>query len=213
MQPRKCAYCGKLAEKRDKEHVFPKCLYPLSKSKSKVQRLTIPSCNNCNNGWSDDEAHFRNMLLIAGEPNAAVTELWETTANRSFNEVDGYRRVLDLITQMKPIETPTGRRYMVFPGKDQRVVRVLKKIIRGLCYHHQVMLPPISDQQIWVDVLDYVVPQQFLDEMEHHHREADIIKYSFQVMNEPDMDSAWLLTFFERRSFIAIVSPVEITSD
>lgn len=85
-------------------------------------------------------------------------------------------------------------------------MRVVRKIVRGLCYHHHVM-SPVADHQIWADVLKYTIPQQFLDEMEQHHREADIVEYSFQVLNEPEINSAWLLTFFERRTFIAIVSP------
>jgi hypothetical protein len=72
-----CAYCGYRVA-TDREHVFPKSLYPESKASSRVQRLTIPSCNECNNGWSDDEAHFRNVLALAGEPNDSRRELWET---------------------------------------------------------------------------------------------------------------------------------------
>jgi hypothetical protein len=89
-------------------------------------------------------------------------------------------------------------------------MRVVRKIVRGLCYHH--VMSPVADHQVRADVLKYVVPQQFLDEMKHHHREADIVEYSFQVLNEPEISSAWLLTFFERRKFIAIVSPPEHTA-
>jgi hypothetical protein len=32
-----------------------------------VPRITIPACLECNAGLVDDEAHFRNMMLIAGE--------------------------------------------------------------------------------------------------------------------------------------------------
>jgi len=206
MQPKTCAYCGILFTKLDKEHVFPKCLYPASRSKSKVQRLTVPSCNKCNNGWSNDEAHFRNMLLISGEPNDPVIELWQTTVARSFLQVDGRRRARDLVCQMKAISTSNGTQYMVFPAKDLRVVRVLKKIIRGLCYYHHVM-SLVSEDQIWVDVLQYTIPSRFLDQMENHHREKDIVRYDFHVLNEQEIHSAWFLTFFERRTFIALVAP------
>lgn len=40
--------------------------------------------STCNRGWSDDEAHFRSVLLLAGEPNEAVQELWTTKTARSF---------------------------------------------------------------------------------------------------------------------------------
>ncbi|HEU4323645.1 MAG TPA: hypothetical protein VFS21_10900, partial [Roseiflexaceae bacterium] len=205
MKQKKCAYCGTLLKKYDREHVFPKCLYPLSKAKSKVQRLTVPACNMCNNGWADDEAHFRNVLLVSGDPNKVVRELWETTAIRSFHEIDGRKRIADLMRQMRSISTSDGTQTMIFPGKDNRVTRVLRKIVRGLCYYHQ-LTSPILDDKIWVDTFQHAIPQQFLDQMEHHHREEDIVKYSFHVVNESGISSAWIITFFERTTFLAIVN-------
>ncbi len=63
----RCAYCGAAAAKRDleREHVFPRCCYPASRGSSKVQRLTVPACRACNGSWSDDEAHFRSIMVIA----------------------------------------------------------------------------------------------------------------------------------------------------
>lgn len=203
-----CAYCGKPVAKCDREHVFPKCLYPPSKGKSKVQRLTIPACRDCNKGWADDEAHFRNVLLLAGKPNAARRELWETTALRSFDEVDGLKRMQDLIARMKPVKVADSEGHMIFPGQDERVMHVVRKIIRGLCYYHNV-ISPLSDQRIWADVLKYVVPQEFLNQMGYHHREQDIVEYRCQVLNEEGVNSVWLITFFERVTFIGLVSMSE----
>ncbi len=200
MPERTCAYCGKVVGKVDKEHVIPRCLYPSSKSKSKVQRLTVPACRECNASWADDEAHFRNIMVIAGESNAAVRELWNTKTERSFQQVDGKRRLADLVAQMKP----HGERQMVYPGQDPKVMRVIRKIIRGLCHHHGIM-SPVSDEQVWADVLTYVVPSRLLKSMERKHREADIFEYCYDVPGEPDIHSAWLLTFFEQRTFIGIV--------
>jgi len=69
-----CVYCGDEIKKGEREHVFPRCLYPDSKSTSKTQRITVLSCTKCNNGFADDEAHFRNVLTLAGEPNFALKE-------------------------------------------------------------------------------------------------------------------------------------------
>jgi len=207
MKEIQCAYCGKLVTQIDKEHVFPRCLYPPSKTDSKIQRLTVPSCRKCNKGWADDEAHFRNVLALAGKPNAARRELWDTTILRSFKKVDGLRRRKDLLKKMKPVNTNDGRRYKIYPGKDERVLRVVRKIIRGLCYYHNVMFP-VSDERIWVDILKYVVPQEFLDQMKNHHRERDIAEYRYQVLNENEIHSVWLITFFERVTFIGAVESI-----
>ena len=207
MRKKLCAYCGKTLHRGDKdnEHVFLGGLYPQSKDRSKVQRLTIPACRDCNSSWADDEAHFRNILMLAGEPNAVRRELWETTTLRSFDKVDGIRRMNDLIAKMKPVKVDDKERHKVFPGKDERVLRVVRKIIRGLCSHHSVA-SPVSDARVSADVLKYVVPQGLLDEMICHHREKDIVEYRYQVLNEDGINSVWLITFFERVTFIGFVS-------
>jgi len=203
-----CAYCGDGIDKETTEHVFPKCLYPQSRAKSRVPRLTVPACNRCNNSWSDDEAHFRNVLLVSGDPNEAVKEIWNTKALRSFNEVDGHKRVRELLKQMHKVQTSTGERWAIYPASDESVMRIVRKVIRGLCHYHSVM-SPVSDKRVWATVQRYQVPRAFLDEMEHHHREEDIAKYSYCVLNEPPIHSVWLITFYQRRTFIGMVSTLE----
>lgn len=70
-----CAYCGN-GKSGTMDHVVPLALYPPSKATSKLQRITVPACQTCNGSWTDDEPHFRNMMLVAGETNPTVRELW-----------------------------------------------------------------------------------------------------------------------------------------
>lgn len=206
MTKKTCGYCGKTLSNYDMEHVFPKCLYPSPKKQSKVQRLTIPSCNKCNNGWADDEAHFRNVLMVAGEPNSPSREIWDGPVLRSFDEVDGNKRINDLFHLMKPINTDEGIRYMIYPAEDDRVLRVVRKIVRGLCHYHQV-LSPVSDHQVWVEILKYQPPPEYLEtEMEYHHRERDIAEYWYQIFDEGEVHSAWIISFYNRVNFIGRVS-------
>ena len=81
-----CAYCGELATTVD--HVVPSALYPPSKAGSRVQRITVDACGRCNGGWSNDEAHFRNVLLMAAGPNPVTIELWRGPTARSFDQPD-----------------------------------------------------------------------------------------------------------------------------
>lgn len=87
-------------------------------------------------------------------------------------------------------------------------MRIVQKVIRGLCHYHGVM-SPVSDERVWADVLKYKVPQWFLDQMEHHHWEQDIAEYRYQVLNEPPIQLAWLIKFYKRRTFIGMVSTSE----
>jgi hypothetical protein len=201
-----CAYCGIPSDKRDREHVFPKNLYPESKSKTKTQRLTIPACNKCNNSWSDDEVHFRNVLVVAGDsPTPEKTELWSTTIDRSFAEIDGLKRLADLAKQLVAVKHDGVDRHKIFPGKDDRVVRVLKKIVRGLNYFHGINPPP-TEEKIIVDILKYFIPEEFINIMEYHERDEDIVEYRYQLFEDEEFQSVWLITFFKTVTFIAIVS-------
>ena len=105
-----------------------------------------------------------------------------------------------------PTKVAEKGRHIVYPGKDERVLRVIRKIVRGLYHYHRVM-SPVCDNQVWADILKYIMPQKFLDLMENHHREQDIFEYRFAVLNQAEIHSVWLLTFFQRSTFIAGVNP------
>ncbi len=203
-----CAYCGRRFKKGTKDHVIPRCLYPSSKAASTIQRLTVPACEECNNSWSDDEPHFRNMLLLAGEPTRSVRELWETTVRRSFRKRDGRKRLMELLRQMKPVQTPEGERHMVYPGQDARVMRIVRKVVRGLCHYHGLG-SPVSDGRVSADVLKYMVPPEFLKQMDFHDRDPHVFEYGYAVLQEAGIESFWLLTFFELRTFLAWVDMEE----
>jgi hypothetical protein len=169
-----------------------------------VQRITVPSCASCNRGWADDEAHFRNVLLLAGEPNEAVKELWGTTARRSFLQPDGQRRVRDLVDRMVPTKVDGQDRWLIYPGRDDRVVRVLKKTIRGLAHFHGVD-SAVPESRVWVDVMKYRIPEEFAGSMVFQHREPDVCEYWFEAYDDGEQSSLWLLRFFERRLFVGAI--------
>jgi hypothetical protein len=198
-----CAYCGK-AKASTKDHVFPKSLYPASKTSSSVQRLTVPCCKECNNSWSNDEAHFRNILALAGEPNDSRNELWETKIQRSFKEKDAHRRIQDIKDACRLIEVDCKSKHMIFPGEDNRVIRIVKKIVRGLSHEHKI-LSAVPESHVWVDVMKYQIPEKFLEQMSYDHREPDIVEYRYSVIEEDGIQSAWFITFFERITFVGIV--------
>jgi len=200
-----CSYCGREVDKPEREHVFPSCLYPKSKSKSKVQRLTIKACRECNGSWADDEAHFRNVLVLSGDnPNLPRQELWSGPIFRSFSEPDGHRRMDDILDLIKPIKTENGLRHAIYPGNDERVLRVVRKIIRGLSNYHG-LVPFVPDDKVWADVLKYEIPEDLATNLIYHHREQDIAEYMFEETNDEDINSAWIIRFFEAPTFVGLV--------
>lgn len=199
-----CGYCGAIGVPFEREHVVPGCLYPASKATSKVQRITIPACSACNRSWADDEAHFRTVALMAGESNEAVTELWPK-ALRGLRQLDGQRRLRDVWQLMEPVQVAGGDRWMVYPGRDDRVLRVVRKVVRGLSYFHGLGVVA-SDQRVWTDVLRYRIPDELLESVTFHHLEPDVFQYWFEPYDEGELRSVWYLKFFARLPFIASVA-------
>src|ERR1041385_7779150 len=140
MYEKRCAYCGVIITKRSDnhvDHVFPKCLYSSADPNSKIQRLTVNFCKVCNTSWQDDEVHFRNMLVLVGDPvTKERRDIWKLAINRSFDKEDGFRRLNDMFNTMKPVEIEGKQRHKVYLAEDDRVMRVVRKIIRGLSHHH-----------------------------------------------------------------------------
>jgi hypothetical protein len=152
----------------------------------------------------DDEPHFRNVMLVAGKPNVPVQELWEGKTRRSFQQPDGWRRARDLAKYMEPVETADGPRHLIYPARDERVLRIVRKVVRGLCYHHG-LLPPVADIQVVADIQRFEIPGAFEDEMVVAHAEADILSYRYSLVDDPHIHSGWVLNFFERTPFFCIV--------
>jgi hypothetical protein len=205
--PLTCGYCGQPVTRteKDKEHVIPRCLYPkiaTADSQSKDQRLTIPACRDCNASWSADEPHFRNVLILAGEPNAPRRLLWETTVRRSFAELDGPSRVRDLIALMRPAEELAGR-FKIYPAEDERVIRVLHKIIRGLAFHHFGEV--IDDGRVWADVLREPISDGALADIEYDSRDPEIFQCWFDRHDDPKFHSVWVLNFYRRVTFAGVI--------
>jgi hypothetical protein len=200
---RRCAYCGG-ENAFTKDHVISRSLYPPlepSKAKPKVRRITVPACQACNKSWSADEAHFRNMLLLCGNPTPTVRKLWERKTRRSFLYPDGKKQARDLAAQI--VITQSGS-HMVYPARDERVMRLVRKVVRGLSYYHKVRWP-ISDDESWADVQRFDIQSDFFVAMQSFHVEKEIFQYRFSVMDDPNFNSCWVLRFFERTPFLCIV--------
>ncbi len=207
-----CGLCGAF-KITTREHVVPRSLYPASKSNSTFQRITIAACAACNNGTSDDDAHFRNVVTIAGDPNDAVNELWTGPIARGLNQVDGHRRASDLLKIMRPAPDAGPNRYRIFPADDTRILGTVRKVIRGLSRYHELAYP-VSDGQVFADVMRQPISAEIVAAMEHKSAEPDVLEYGFLPLKEtPGLLSIWMLRFYQRTSFIGLVFADEAARD
>jgi hypothetical protein len=105
---------------------------------------------------------------------------------------------------MNPTEVEGERRHMIYPGRDPRVLRIIRKIVRGLSHHHGVGTA-IEDEHVWADVLKIPIPDAVMSGLTLRHVETDILEYYFDPSPNPPVRSTWFLRFFERTSFVALV--------
>lgn len=201
---RPCAYCGVRGVSVHRDHVVPRGLYPEGWEAGKIQRITVPACAACNNAWSNDEPHFRTVMLLAGEPNEPIRKIWDSKVARSFKEVDGRQRLQALADQMKPVVVDGTLRYKIYPGNDPKVIRIVKKIVRGLSYHHHLE-SVIDDSLIWADVRKLPVDEDLPNFGESGHCDPKIFHYWYEPQDDKEFASIWRLWFYEKREFIAMV--------
>lgn len=200
-----CASCGVGDIRLERGHILPRALYPESARTSALQLPTLRECSACNRGWSDDEVHFRSVLILAGEPNDPVRELWASKVERSFRELDGRRRLEDLRKMLVPVRPNGEDRHMIYPAKDERIVRIVRKIVRGLS-HYLGVEQNINEDRVFTDVLKTPFPEGIGDEWESFECVPEIFKCWYHFYNDAEISSLWLLRFFEKRYFLARIS-------
>jgi len=207
---KKCAYCGGLAETDD--HVIPKNLYPMSIRKQNVQLLTVPSCYKCNAGFSDDEEHFRNIITVGGYNTPIVNELFHDKVHPSFSKGKSLRHLNQLLTNMNEINTPNGKRHIIYPMQDEKFVRILKKIFSGLSFYH--FRSCIPKESINVDVLKYEIPKLII-EANWHNIVPEVFEYIFDIyITDQGYVSLWMVKFYENRYYVGKIDmPEEMISN
>jgi hypothetical protein len=106
-----------------------------------------------------------------------------------------------------------SERHVINPARDPRVVRVIRKIVRGLCAHRRVATA-VPEDRVWVDIIDPPPSPELLATVELHHVERDIVEYWYDDrVQHPGLQSVWFLRLFERRNFAALVwrrDPAEV---
>ena len=195
-----CAYCGATAVDRTRGHVFSKNLYP--KSLSDVKRILVPECLNCKARWEDADPHFRNVVLAAWHPEKHPEDSRYEKMRRSFSHCDGTRRLRDLTQCMREFQIEGKVRRKIYPMEDLKFVLVLKRIIRGLCHHHDLGTA-IPDTRVTCDVLRYMIPEGIEREMDWNVIADSFIRYSYLEWVNEEASSTWILEIGTQMQFIA----------
>jgi hypothetical protein len=204
------------------DHVPPEALFPKPRPSNLV---TVPSCLDCNQGASKDDEYFRLMISMrhdTGDHPAVKRILPALYRSLEKPKKRGFRQAVFNSIRTVDIMTATG----IYVGAASaynvdlpRLDRVAARITRGLYFHESGMRVPEDfhvkahslDGFDWIDsslnaqlsdMLGRVLnstPPRILGE--------NVFAYWFQPTIDNSMASLWVLKFYERVIFFAMVVP------
>lgn len=203
-----CAYCGVAGQKLTGDHVFPRGLFPSIQQPFTLQRITVPACEPCNRFYSLDEDHFRFVVALAGSTNPSVSLLWEEKIARSFNRQGGARRISEVMKITERVSVDGEQRLKIYPARDERVLGIVRKCVRGLAHHHRICTV-LADRRVSADVQRFNLPTSLEGELQFRGDEPDVVQYAFVENPFEEIDSFWLIRFFRRTTFMATVSSAD----
>jgi hypothetical protein len=211
MGPKKslCAFCSK-RKATTRDHIPPKCLYPES-IRPGLNLITVPSCPECNNELSGDEEHFRNLIVTGGGRNLIVDELFKKVL-RGLERAKGNYKLKDMLAAIKKQKLKIGggkekESYIIYPHKDRAFCRVMRKIGRGLFYHHMHFSLP-SNYKIETKKLEFLVPPGLWNAPDCCHCHPQILRYSYTPV-ENEEGWFWIINLLETRTFTLTMLPAQ----
>lgn len=211
-----CVYCGVVAALTD-DHVPPKNLFPKPRPSNLV---TVLSCRKCNAETSRDDEYFRLALTMrddAGEDPTVQQLLPVVARSLSKPRKIGFRRSFFRSIGDVEVRTPAG----VILGSRKgyrvdltRLERVVRRTALGLFYHHRSSRLPLSYQMVALAsrrvagfrkeqaeklrqlVLEplWAVPEKSIGN--------NVFSYRHVFLDTDPNESAWLMVFFGRVSFV-----------
>ncbi len=219
-KPEACTYCGE-ENNLTKDHIPPKCLF----QSPKPQLITVPACQQCNLQASKDDEYFKAMLAMRYDTydHPDVQGILPSVI-RSYTreEASFHREALFNSMSKTNILTPSG----LYLGKAatydvdlDRLGRVVERTVRGLYLTETGKVLPIdsevkafaedglrnisigSHQTLIKTIIEplYSTPPKTIGE--------GTFQYWAAFAPDVEFSSAWILTFYERVSFIAITLP------
>jgi hypothetical protein len=211
-----CAYCGVVTGRNTGDHVVPKSFYTTSDD-HRIQRIKVSCCLKCNQEFSRDEGHFRAVLTIAGP---VITperkERWKTVERSFTNPISGYKDLIAIREKLVSVDYQGTARFLVYPAKDERVVKIVKKIVCGLGTHDGTFGSFVLAGRMSVEVPSSPLPLEF--EADFEQVVPNVVSYlahrvptNVEEWNDPEaantysnIHSIWILRLLSV-SFMVIV--------
>jgi hypothetical protein len=213
-----CAYCN-YRTANSREHVFAKGLFIPTPNPP----IIVPACSECNSGYGDgchrkmtlDEEYFRQVLVMVegAERHPVAAKILYGPAQRVFSRSPGLRLSFLKATREELVLNESGELIETasFVPEWERVQRVLKKITRGLFYHHMQRAMNVEtaltvrcpiDEQAFANVIREL--QDFSHVGPIGLGEQGAVIYVGARSSEQSDDTMWLFNFYRVFSVYAM---------
>ncbi len=189
-----------------REHIPPRSLFISAPS----NLITIPCCNECNEGTSKHDLDFKIFLGI--REGHKKPEIWIDTL-RTLNQSDIRKKKKQTIidrTSKLVFQTREGWFGHMIPFKKYPITIVIKKIIRGLYWHltHKY-IPPTAEIAIKYLRQGEPVPpeiQKILNQYGQILSRGKDFRVQYTIAKNHEFASMWKLSFYNEDCFIVIVA-------
>lgn len=207
--PRVCAYCG-CDDPETVDHVPPKGIFP---PPLPSDLLTVPCCYRCHSDTSEDDEHFRNVLLISADlehdPRASRSRE-RILRSRARPEQNTYWQ--EFVDSVEDVDVFSGGGIWIGrqPGIpiSSPVRRVVERMARGLYFHeygtpfphtHEVVRATTDQFGVHITHLATTFGVSF------DRRSAcdDQFAYGFKMVDGDNASGIWIGEFFGRSLVVA----------
>jgi hypothetical protein len=147
------------------------------------------------------------MAICASEDNENAAAMWNGPIRRSHGRTeDGRQRMRDVLKWVVTQKSPDGEEDKVFPGGIENVHIMVRKMVRGLCHWHKLGTQVQDHQVLSMGQFDNQAPAD-ATAVEFNHLPG-VFRYSYfhRHLEAETFHVTWLLTFYERVSFLSFVS-------
>jgi hypothetical protein len=213
-----CAYCGEAADTDD--HVPAQALLA---GVPKRERPSVRSCASCNQGASDDDEYFRDVVVkyhAVGDRDEAQPILESVQRALSHPMKKGYAIATLRSWGESRVMTRSGLDLGVQPVYSidvARVARVVTRYVRGL--HRRE-----TGVRITADQVSAVINVEWIKETQRELAgmlaggtvrmvKPGVFWYKWAIPYDAPGASLWLLTFFDAFPVVGIVRALEASKD
>ena len=196
-----CIYCGSNTNITS-DHIPPKCLF---RERKRLQLITVPACDKCNNFYKKDDEYFRIYASADISRNEQGNKLWyKKVMGSTFRRSPKLRKnIVSNISEDIRISNCAVLKRKRLNLDARRINNVLIKIVKGLYwYHYNKCLPADTLFEVFQNPPINDESKSILLRTKFRAIGNEEFKYRYSRCDDDNFTSIWGLSFFMGTDFL-----------